>query len=308
MSFPTFSATTTAEEVADALAEQIRGKNVLITGTSINGIGYEAARVIAKFASLVVITGYNAERLQLSANAIKESGANASVRQLNLDLNSLESVRKAAAEVNAYAEPLHVVVHNAAYPTGPLQLTKDGLETQMSTAHFGPFLFTKLIYRKLLSASTSTSTPRVVTVSSRAQLMLPSAASLLSVDNLARGVADNEEFAPMGRYAETKAANVFFAKELAKRAGGRVNAYSLHPGDIYTNIMQKEHNKISLIEMGVLNPDGSPADKHEFKTIPQGAATTVVASFDPRIENHNGAYLWDCVVANDKLAPYFADS
>lgn len=35
---------------------------VLITGTSVNGIGFEAARVIAKYANLVIITGYNAER------------------------------------------------------------------------------------------------------------------------------------------------------------------------------------------------------------------------------------------------------
>jgi hypothetical protein len=74
---PSFSYTTTAEEVATAFSDEIKGKNgtlsivvlpphqlppVLITGTSINGLGFEAARVLAKYAKLVVITGYNEER------------------------------------------------------------------------------------------------------------------------------------------------------------------------------------------------------------------------------------------------------
>jgi hypothetical protein len=69
---------TTAEEAADIFANEIKGKNgaalipdrlheperdaVLITGTSIGGLGFETARVIAKHASLVVITGHNVER------------------------------------------------------------------------------------------------------------------------------------------------------------------------------------------------------------------------------------------------------
>ncbi|KAF7292064.1 Short-chain dehydrogenase/reductase family protein [Mycena indigotica] len=62
MTLPTFSASTTAEEAADALAESIRGKNVIVTGTSLNGIGFETARVISKYANLVVITGHSDER------------------------------------------------------------------------------------------------------------------------------------------------------------------------------------------------------------------------------------------------------
>jgi short-subunit dehydrogenase involved in D-alanine esterification of teichoic acids len=37
--------------------------SVLVTGTSVGGIGFEAARVIAKYANLVIITGHNADRL-----------------------------------------------------------------------------------------------------------------------------------------------------------------------------------------------------------------------------------------------------
>jgi hypothetical protein len=74
MSEPTFSFSTTAEELATCFSGEIKGafcspfasthkpQPALITGSSICGIGFEAARVIAKHAKLVVITGYNEER------------------------------------------------------------------------------------------------------------------------------------------------------------------------------------------------------------------------------------------------------
>jgi NAD(P)-dependent dehydrogenase (short-subunit alcohol dehydrogenase family) len=106
---------------------------VLVTGTSPNGIGFETARVIAKHANLVIITGYNLERygiyfsitrapnprninaepavctrLKLSEDAIKREVPTANIRPLVLDLSSLAAVRTTAAEINAYPEVLHV--------------------------------------------------------------------------------------------------------------------------------------------------------------------------------------------------------
>jgi hypothetical protein len=39
----------------------------LVTGTSIDGIGFETARAITKYAGLVVIAGYNLERYLISS-------------------------------------------------------------------------------------------------------------------------------------------------------------------------------------------------------------------------------------------------
>ncbi|KAK7029728.1 short-chain dehydrogenase/reductase family protein [Favolaschia claudopus] len=301
MSLPTFSASTTAEEVADTFAAQIRGKNVLVTGTSLNGIGFETARVIAKYANLVIITGYNSERLQASEDALKKEIPGANIRQLNMDLTSLASVRKAAAEVNAYPELLHVLIHNAAYGGGPLKITADGLEAQMAASHFGPFVFTKLLAPKMLAAASATYTPRVVIVSSEAH-----ANGAVDFETLVK--PNLEKYTGIGRYNEVKSANILFAAEFSKRAGGKIKAYSLHPGGIYTNLMQKEHNKAALMDFGVITADGVPDPKFSFKTIPQGAATTVVAAFDTRIEDQPGSYLCDCVVANEKIAPHCTDA
>ncbi|KAJ7779766.1 short chain dehydrogenase reductase [Mycena metata] len=245
MSHPAFSATTTAEEVASAFADRIKGKNVLIIGTSINGIGFEAARVLAKYANLV-ITGYNSERLKLSQEAMEKDFPTANIRPLTLDLRSLTSVPKAAAGVNAYPQPLHVLIHNAAAATAEHQLTEDKLESQMAVGQIGPFLLTKLLAPKLLAAATASFIPRVVYVSSNGHTFGPG----IDLNTVEKG--DPEKYTTMGRYFEVKSANVLSAIELSKRFKGKINAYSLCPGAVATNIIVKEETKAALQEFGKL--------------------------------------------------------
>ncbi|KAJ6595152.1 hypothetical protein DFH09DRAFT_1413084 [Mycena vulgaris] len=301
--YPAFSFATTADEVATAFAEEIRGKNVLITGTSLNGIGYETARVIAKHANLVIITGYNAERLKLSETAIKEDVPGANIRLLTLDLSSLAAIRTAAEEVKSYSEPLHVLVHNAAATIGPFKLTVDNLESQIATDHVGPFLFTKLLTPKLLAAATAHYTPRVVFVASLAY-------------SFGNGVNFDAVEHPSGEkyssgadaYFQAKSANILTASELSRRAKGKLSAYSLHPGVIFTNINQKEESIPEMQALGILGPDGLPNnEKFEWKTIQQGAATTVAAAFDPRISDQAGAYLDNSTVASETVVPHTSD-
>ncbi|KAK7022329.1 short-chain dehydrogenase/reductase family protein [Favolaschia claudopus] len=302
MSLPTFTFSTTAHEVADTLADTIHGKNVLITGTSLNGIGFEAARTIAKYANMVIITGYHLERLKLSEEAIKKDIPGTNIHPLVLDLTSLASVRKAVAEVNTFPGPLHVIIHNAAHGGGPFQPTVDGFESQMSTAHIAPFLLTKLLAPKLLAAKSPTYTPRVVMVSSEGHTFGN------GVDLEAIAHPKPEKYSSSDGYFQAKSANVLFAIELSKRAQGKIKAYSLHPGNIFTNLMHKPDNKAFLIGLGALTPDGQPDHtKMAFKSMGQGAATTLVAAFDPRIEDQAGSYLCDCVGANDKAAPHSTD-
>ncbi|KAJ7761179.1 hypothetical protein DFH07DRAFT_423986 [Mycena maculata] len=302
MSAPAFSFTTTADDVATVWADEIQGKNVLITGTSLNGLGFEAARVISKHANLVIITGYNVERLKLSEETIRKDVPGANIRRLILDLASLDGVRKAATEVNAYSEPLHVLIHNAAAAVGPFKLTVDNLESQMATAHFGPFLFTKLLAPKLLASATAAYTPRVVFVSSKVHAM----GAGVNFDTIA-APPDAEKYDDSDAYAQSKSANILTAIELSRRSKGRINAYSLHPGLIFTNINQTAEAVAKLQAMGIVGPDGLPNDKFHWKTIPQGAATIVAAAFDPRLSGQPGAYLEDSTVATQAVAPHSSD-
>ncbi|KAJ7171007.1 hypothetical protein C8R46DRAFT_1087459 [Mycena filopes] len=295
---------TTSEEAAAALATEIQGKNVLITGTSLNGLGFETARVVAKYANLVIITGYNAERLKLSEAALKEELPDANIRSLVLDLGSLAAVRIAAAEVNAYEENIDILINNAASAICGFQLTTDGFEQQMATDHLGPFLFTALILPKLLAAHTTTFTPRVVFVASGAH-MWGDGVNLAEMEH-----PDAGTYKPMTAYAQAKSANILTASELTRRAGGKINAYSLTPGAIATNFVGRPEAQEELLAHGVITADGKANlanTKLPWKTLPEGAATLVTAAFDPALNETPGAYLIHSVESNKSVAPHTAD-
>ncbi|KAK6980905.1 short-chain dehydrogenase/reductase family protein [Favolaschia claudopus] len=297
-----FTPQSTAEEVASVFSEAIQGKNVLITGTSLNGIGFETARAIARHANLVVITGYSAERLKLSENGIKKSVPTANIRRLTLDLSSLDGVRKAAAEVNAYPEPIHVLIHNAAAAIGPFKLTVDNLESQMATDHIGPFLLTKLLLNKLRSLDSPSFTPRVIFVSGAAHAYSPG----ISLPRITSPSA--EGYTNFGAYWDAKCANILTASELARRGRGVISAFSIHPGFIFSNFVQKDGAVPELQASGILTADGLPnTEKYAWKTIEQGAATSVAAAFDPSISDKSGSYLVDGKISNESIAPHAAD-
>ncbi|KAJ7107701.1 hypothetical protein C8R44DRAFT_636993, partial [Mycena epipterygia] len=166
-------------------------------------------------------------RLKLSEEALKKGVPTAKIRCLVLDLSSLAAVRKAGAEVNKYAEPLHVLIHNAAAGIGPLKLTVEKLESQMATNHIGPFLFTKLLMPKLLASATATYVPRVVFVASSSH------AFGNGVDFAAMKHLDSEKYHLFDAYYQSKCPNIMTAIELSKRSGGKINSYSLHPGGAF---------------------------------------------------------------------------
>ncbi|KAJ6572553.1 hypothetical protein DFH09DRAFT_1079763 [Mycena vulgaris] len=181
MMFATFLSTTTAEEIATALADEMKGKNVLITGTSLNGMGFEAARTIAKHAKPVVITCHNTERFIFCALCnrfllITLPGPGGHKTGLSIRQHpphhhhgpfSLAATRTTAAEVKAYLSRA---------PPGPNQQRSRANRafqahrrpgTQIATGYpVDLFLFTKLIAPQLLAARTTSLTSHVVYVSS----------------------------------------------------------------------------------------------------------------------------------------------
>ncbi|KAF8214415.1 hypothetical protein K438DRAFT_1955468 [Mycena galopus ATCC 62051] len=142
MSLPIFSFSTTADEASTALASEIKGKNVLVTGASVGGIGFETACAIVHKSSTA--WEVNSLGLNTAEDTIKIEVLSASIRPLVVDLSSLAAVRKAAAEANAFPEPLHVSIHSAAAPIGPFTLTADSLESQLATAQVTSFFFPKI--------------------------------------------------------------------------------------------------------------------------------------------------------------------
>ncbi|KAJ7111783.1 hypothetical protein C8R44DRAFT_742153 [Mycena epipterygia] len=200
-------------------------------------------------------------------------------------------IHKAAAEINAYPEPLHVLIHNAAAAMGNFKFTVDNLEMQMATDHISPFLLTKLFVPKLLAAGTTSYTPHVVFISSGAG-----------------AVGAGINFNTIGNPTQRKCEHPHRYRAVQAIKGRVMRTVTLHPGIIFTNMCRKEEPMTFMKQFGILGPNGLPNTKqHEWKTIPQGAATTLAAAFDTRFDDKPSTYLSDSSDVNEVVAPQNSD-
>jgi len=204
------------------------GRTVLVTGTTVGGLGHFTALELARRGARVVLTGRRPERIEETREAILGEVPGAALESVPLDLADLSSVRRAAVEV-AGLGPLDALVNNAGVMGTPsLQRTPDGLELQMATNHFGPFLLTGLLLPHLVASEDG----RVVTVSSQMHRVARSAP-----------VADPRHqqgrYRAWPTYGQSKLSNLLFTYELERRlrrAGLPVRALVAHPGFASTHL------------------------------------------------------------------------
>ncbi|KAF2714124.1 dehydrogenase [Pleomassaria siparia CBS 279.74] len=285
----TYDAKSTASEVAAAHASIIAGKVVLATGVSPNSLGAQFVETIAHYKpSLLILAGRSAAKVQATADKIKANfeTANVETRVLILDLASQVQIREAAKEVLTYPETnIDVVVNSAGIMGGPYSKTKDGLESQFGANYIGHFLFTNLIMLKILASKS----PRIVNVSSKGHEM-----SSIRFDdyNFKDGKTYNQWYA----YGQSKTGNILFTKALTEKLGPKgLKAYSLHPGVTFGTSLAQGLGEEDFKDMSL---------EFSAKTLDECAATHVVAAFDPRLDDHNGAYLVDGNVAGkDGVGP-----
>jgi NAD(P)-dependent dehydrogenase (short-subunit alcohol dehydrogenase family) len=196
-----------------------------------------------------------------------------------LDLASLADVRRFAAEYLASHDRLDLLINNAGVMACPQAETVDGFELQIGTNHVGHFLLTQLLDPLLGEGS------RVVALSSAGHRF-----SDVDLDdpNFERSAYD-----PWGAYGRSKTANALFAVELDRRLAERgAHAYSVHPGGIVTELGRHLTAETLAVITDV------PSDQEiEWKTVSQGAATSVWAATASALDAHGGAYLEDCSVA-----------
>lgn len=214
------------------------------------------------------------------------------------------SVRRAAAEVNSWADVhIDVLLNNAAIHGQPYSKTGDGVESHFQTNYLAPWLFTNLIMPRILAARPGA---RIVNVSSRG--------------HQASGVRWNDwnferrpgEYNAFVAYGQSKTADILFTVALADKLVGKgVKSYALHPGGIRTNVVDTldEDTLKGMRQRGLLDENNQPVENEEFrwKTLEQGASTTIVAAFDPSIEGSSGAYLNDGRIDDGAVKAYAFD-
>ena len=277
----TFGAESTTDEVLSGV--DLSGKRVLVTGVSA-GLGVETARVLAAHGATVVGAARDLDKARGATESVRKDAAKGgSLDLVELDLASLKSVRACADALVATGKPFDVVIANAGVMACPKGTTADGFETQFGTNHLGHFV--------LINRIASLIKGRLVNLSSSGHRF-----SDVDLDD------PNFEHTPyteFGAYGRSKTANVLFAVEFDRRHKARgVRATAVHPGGIQTELgryMTPEVLKGLLDTINANTPAGAPAFK--WKTIPQGAATSVWAGFVAPADVVGARFCEDCHVA-----------
>lgn len=151
--------------MAAKYAETIKGKVILVTGTSPDGLGEEFCLTVARHQpKLLILAGRNVDKLHATGTKLANMYPDVSTRVVELDLESISNAAKAAAEVNAWEDlpAIDLVVNNAAIMAVDFALTKDGFEKQLAVNYLAPWVFTNSIMPKVLASEK----PRIVFVSS----------------------------------------------------------------------------------------------------------------------------------------------
>jgi len=223
--FSTTSSFTPATDIAD-----LAGKVVLVTGGN-NGIGKETVLQLAKHNPHKIFLAARTESKARDAIAsIKsQTSQEVDIEYLPLDLTSLPSIKSAADQVTSHSSRLDILVLNAGIMAVPAGKTASGQDIQLGTNHVGHFLLTKLLLPTLEKTAKEQNTDvRVVSVSSEAWNLAPKLDTILSTEKLMAT-------SPWTRYGASKAANIMFAAELARRHP-TLTSVSIHPGIIKTDL------------------------------------------------------------------------
>jgi NAD(P)-dependent dehydrogenase (short-subunit alcohol dehydrogenase family) len=254
---------------------RLDGLRVVITGGSA-GVGLETTRALASAGAHVRV----GVRSLTKAEAAFAGAANVEIDWL--DLTDPRSIDAFAARTLAGGAPVHILLNNAGIMAVPLSRDARGFESQLATNHLGHFQLTARLWPALVAARGA----RVVTLSSRGH---------------ARSGVDLEDphftrrpYDKWIAYGQSKTANALFALALDKRgAASGVRAFSVHPGAIVDTDLSRSLSPDELraaVEAARKVPAG-------FKSVAEGAATSVWCATSAQLDDRGGVYCEDCDIA-----------
>ncbi len=264
------------------------GKRILVTGVSA-GLGVETARALVARGAEVVGAARDLAKAETATESVRAAAAQGGGRfsLVELDLADLASVRACADRLNAEGRPFDGVICNAGVMATPFGKTKDGFETQFGTNHLGHFVLVNRIAGLLKDGG------RLVNLSSAGH-------RFADVDLDDPGF-ERTAYTPFTAYGRSKTANALFAVGFDARHRGRgVRAAAVHPGGIQTELGRYMTPEAMKEMADMIGPGVDPAQlqsRFNWKTIPQGAATSVWAAVVAPAESVGARYCEDCHVA-----------
>jgi NAD(P)-dependent dehydrogenase (short-subunit alcohol dehydrogenase family) len=285
--FPSgFGAQSTAREVLGE--RRLDGITAIVTG-GYAGIGLETTRVLAGAGANVIVPARDIAK----ATAALSELANVTIDQLDLAVPTT---------IDAFAarfgdRPLHLLINNAGIMAAPLSRDSRGVESQLAVNHVGHFR----LFSRLLPALQRAQGARVVALSSRGHVR--------SAFDFEDPNFEHRPYEKMIAYGQSKTANVLFAVEVDRRyQGDGIRAFALHPGAILETGLARHYDPVELeLVVERARRIGS------FKTVEQGAATTIWCATSPQLAGHGGVYCENCDIAlvktdgDDGVRPYAID-
>lgn len=260
------------------MPSSMQGKTVLVTGAT-NGIGYVAARELARKGAQTVLVSRNAEKCAQSVEKIKKETGNPQVEFIAADLSTNAGVQEVAHEFKKQHTRLDVLLNNAGAMFMSRQVSSDGIEMTIALNHLNYFHLTIL----LLDVLKTSGPARIVSVSSDAHR-----GGKIDFDDIQL----KKGYSGMKAYSQSKLANVLFTYELARKLEGtKVTANALHPGFVDTGFA-KNNGALVKFAMGLLKPMQRKVD--------EGAQTSIYLASSPEVEGVSGKYFADSqAIASD---------
>ena len=284
-----FGATYTTDDVLSGV--NLQGKRILVTGVSA-GLGVETARSLAAHGAEVVGAARDLAKAEAATAPVRIDAAagGGCLDLVGLDLGSLASVRACAERLLKKGDAFDLIIANAGVMATPFGHTTDGFETQFGTNHLGHFVLVNRIAPLLRSGG------RLINVSS--------AGHRFANVNLDDPNFERTPYEPFVAYGRSKTANILFAVAFDRRHRDRgIRAAAVHPGAIRTELgrYMDAGQMQALIDQinDQLAADGK--SPFQWKTIPQGAATSVWAGAVAPADEIGGRYCENCHVG--KIVP-----
>lgn len=278
-----FDASSTTDQVLDGV--DLAGKRVLITGVSA-GLGVETARSLAAHGAHVVGAVRDiAKARRATQGGLADAKKPGGLELIELDLASLASVRKCAEQLLAQGATFDLVIANAGIMACLFGKTVDGFEMQFGTNHLGHFVLVNRIASLMKNGS------RLVNLSS--------AGHRFSDVDLEDPNFDRTPYNDWAAYGRSKTANILFAVEFDRRhKPNGIRATAVHPGGIQTELTRHMDSTVIQQRIEEINAQAKKAGKPPFrwKTLEQGAATTVWAAAVADADEVGGRYCEDCHV------------
>jgi NAD(P)-dependent dehydrogenase (short-subunit alcohol dehydrogenase family) len=282
-----FTASSTADEVLGVV--DLAGVRAIVTGGS-SGIGIETARALTAAGAEVTLAVRDTTAGEGVADSIERSTGATRPRVARLDLADRLSVTRFVA---AWDGPLHLLVNNAGLVTGGLVRTRAGWELQFATNHLGHFALAVGLHDDLALGAADRDGARIVVLSSTAHMRAGIDFGDLHFER--------RRYDPQIAYAQSKTANSLFAVEATRRwSTDGIVANAVNPGGVATGLQRHftTQQRASL-------DAAQAAGVFTYKTVEQGAATSMVAAVAPEFAHSGGHYLDDgqeaYTVPNDAL-------